>query len=79
MDCYWEMLKEMVLLRTAHGDTEQQAVRKVWEQMFDGPMTIEIQEAMYVAMQSCKDQFTEFSAEYQRLGKEFQDATMEGA
>ncbi len=80
MDCFLEMMKEMVLWRMAHGENEEQAVGKVWQQMFGGgPLTMEIQEAMYVAIQACRDKYPEFNAEYQRLGKEFQDATMEAA
>ncbi len=78
MDCYLEMMKEMIRYRMDKGEPEEQAVKKVTEQIVGGyAMTVEIQEAMYVAIQSCKDKYPEFHAEYQRLGKEFQDATME--
>ncbi len=78
MDCYLEMMKEMIRLRMDKGEPEEQAVKKVTEQIVGGyAMTMEIQEAMYVAIQSCKDKHPGFRAEYQRLGKEFQEATME--
>ena len=79
MDCFLEMMKEMALYRIGKGETEEQAVGHVWTQMFGGDMTMELQEAMYVAIQSCRGKYPEFNKEYQRLGKEFQDATMEAA
>lgn len=76
MDCYLEMMKEMIHYRMAQGETEAEAVDNVHRYMFSGAITMDIQEAMYVAMQSCREKYLEFNAEYQRLGKLFQEAVV---
>ncbi len=76
MDCYWKMVKQMVLRRMAAGETEKEAVQCVWRQMFYGEITDETIEDMQVSIQGCKNKCPEFRTEYQQLGKEFQGATV---